>query len=154
MHFIQAQSPEHIFRARELFLEYEAWLDVNLCFQNFEKEVAELPGAYTPPTGRLLLGVEAGQVAGCVALRRIGEGTCEMKRLYLRPGFRGRGLGRLMAETIINEAREAGYDRMRLDTLPGKMDRAITIYRLLGFREIPPYYNNPVVGATFMELSL
>jgi len=154
MKMIQATSPAEIQRARELFEEYAAWLGLNLCFQNFDKELAELPGEYVPPAGRLLLAVEDNQIAGCVALRGIGEGSCEMKRLYVRPNFRGQGLGRDLAESILSAAREIGYERMRLDTLPGKMDLALAMYRSLGFREIDPYYPNPVVGAMFMELAL
>jgi len=137
-----------------LFTEYAAWLGVNLCFQNFEKELAELPGQYVPPGGRLWLAVENEQVAGCVALRQIGEGTGEMKRLYVRPEFRGRGLGRTLTEAIIEAAREIGYQRLRLDTLPGKMDQAIAMYRSLGFKDIEKYYDNPYNSAAYMELTL
>ncbi|MGH9967978.1 MAG: GNAT family N-acetyltransferase [Pyrinomonadaceae bacterium] len=154
MKVVQAQSPEDIQRARGLFEEYAAGLGISLCFQNFDQELQELPGDYAPPSGRLLLGVEGDQLAGCVALRSLGEGTCEMKRLYLRPDFRGKGLGRELTQTIINEARQVGYQRMRLDTLPGKMDKAIAMYRSFGFKEIQPYYENPVEDATFMELAL
>jgi GNAT superfamily N-acetyltransferase len=154
MEVIQVQFAADIDRARELFREYEAWLEVDLCFQNFEKELAELPGKYAPPDGRLLLAVEDGKVAGCVALRKIGEATCEIKRLFLGPTFRGKGLGRQLAEAIIQNAKQIGYERMRLDTLPPKMNDAITLYRSLGFKEIEPYYDNPVPGAKFMELDL
>ncbi len=154
MKLIQAQSAEDLTRARELFEEYAAGLGISLCFQNFEGEVAELPGKYIPPSGRLLLAVKNNQAAGCVALRKLGDGVCEMKRLYVRPDFRGTGLGRTLAEWIIQSAREIGYQRMRLDTLPGKMDAAIAMYRSLGFKEIEPYYDNPVEGAVFMELIL
>ena len=154
MEMIQATSPEDIQHARELFEEYAATLEISLCFQNFDKELEELPGQYVPPAGRLLLAIENNQVAGCVALRGIGQGVCEMKRLYVRPNFRGRGLGRDLAEAILNAAREIGYERMRLDTLPGKMDQALAMYRSLGFREIEAYYPNPVTGAVFMELAL
>jgi ribosomal protein S18 acetylase RimI-like enzyme len=153
MDIIQAHSADHIALARELFREYEAWLGIDLCFQNFEKELAELPGKYAPPDGRLLIAVED-HVAGCVALRKIGERTCEIKRLFLRPQFRGKGLGRKLAEMIIQSAKEIGYERMRLDTLPPKMNDAIALYRSLGFKEIEAYYDNPVPGAKFMELDL
>jgi GNAT superfamily N-acetyltransferase len=154
MTFVQASSPDDIKHARELFEEYAAWLQIDLCFQNFDKELASLPGQYAPPDGRLLLAIEDDQVAGCVALRKIGENTCEMKRLFVRSQFRGKGLGRRLAETIIAEARQIGYERMRLDTLPRRMDQAIKLYRSLGFSEIPAYYHNPVPDATFMELVL
>jgi len=154
MEIIQAHSAADFEQARALFREYESWLAVDLCFQNFEKELAELPGKYAPPEGRLLLALENQEAAGCVALRKIGEQTCEIKRLFLRPQFRGRGLGRQLAEAIISEARQIGYQRMRLDTLPPKMNDAIGLYRSLGFKEIEPYYHNPVPGAKFMELDL
>jgi GNAT superfamily N-acetyltransferase len=154
MEIIQVDSAAEIEPVREVFREYEAWLEIDLCFQSFEKELAELPGKYAPPDGRLLLASENERVAGCVALRRIDEGICEIKRLFLRPQFRGQGLGRRLAETIIREAKLIGYERMRLDTLPPKMNDAIALYRSLGFREIDAYYNNPVPGAKFMELDL
>ncbi|MDQ3817190.1 MAG: GNAT family N-acetyltransferase [Acidobacteriota bacterium] len=154
LEFIQAESPAQIAEARKLFLEYQDWLDLNLCFQNFEKELAELPGAYSPPDGRLFLASHDSGVAGCVCLRKIGDGTCEMKRLYVRPEFRGKRVGRSLAEKIIGEARAIGYERMRLDTLPQRMSEAIRMYRSLGFQEIEPYYHNPVEGALFMELRL
>jgi ribosomal protein S18 acetylase RimI-like enzyme len=152
--FIQAESPEEIAEARKLFVEYSDRLGINLCFQNFEKELAELPGAYARPEGRLLLAMHEGKVAGCVSLRRIGDGVCEMKRLFVRPRSRGQKIGRALAEKIIDEARSIGYAQMRLDTLPTKMDEAIKMYRSLGFREIEAYYHNPVEGALFMELDL
>ena len=145
---------EYVKHARELFKEYAAWLEIDLCFQNFDRELAELPGDYAPPEGRLLLAFDNEQLAGCVALRKIGDGVCEMKRLFLRPAFRGKGLGRSLTDAIIREAREIGYQRMRLDTLPPKMNDAIALYRSLGFKEIEPYYPNPVPGAKFMELNL
>ena len=154
MKLIQAKSAEEIDRARELFEEYAAGIGIDLCFQSFDKELAELPGKYVPPGGRLLIAIDEHQAAGCVALRKIADGVCEMKRLYVRPGFRGTGLGHTLAEAIILSAREIGYQRMRLDTLPGKMDRAIAMYRSLGFKEIGPYYDNPVESALFMELEL
>jgi len=154
MNFIQVSSPVEIDQARELFREYEAWLNLDLCFQNFENELAELPGAYAPPGGRLLLALDDNELAGCVALRRLNDNVCEMKRLFLRPQFHGRGLGRELAERIIEEGRAIGYQKMRLDTLSEQMGSAIRLYRALGFQEIAPYYKNPVPGALFMELRL
>ena len=154
MKIIHAETSEQIGLTRELFREYEAWLALDLCFQNFEKELAELPGAYAPPTGRLLLAYEDDQLAGCVALRKLSDGVCEMKRLFLKSRFHGKGRGREMAERIVDEARRAGYKRMRLDTLPEQMGKAIALYRSLGFKEIAPYYKNPVAGALYMELML
>lgn len=154
MNLIQASSTEEVQQARQLFEEYAAWLGINLCFQNFDREFAELPGDYAPPSGRLFLADDGDDVMGCVALRKIGDRVGEMKRLYVRPQFRGRGLGRTLTEKLIAEAKQIGYASLRLDTLPGKMDQAIAMYRSLGFREIPPYYKNPVAGATFMELDL
>ena len=150
----QVESDEDVRSVQQLFREYSAWLGVNLCFQNFDKELAELPGEYVPPRGRLWLAVENDQIAGCVALRRIGEGTGEMKRLYVRPEFRGKGLGRTLTEAIIEAARAIGYQRLRLDTLPGKMDQAIAMYRSLGFKDIERYYDNPYDTAAYMELIL
>src|SRR5438876_12061292 len=121
MKLVQVQSEKDVTQARELFEEYAAWLQIDLCFQSFDKELAGLPGQYAPPDGRLLMAIEDDQLAGCVALRKIGEDTCEMKRLFLRSQFRGKGLGRKLAETIIAEARLIGYERLRLDTLPGRM---------------------------------
>src|SRR6266568_7124101 len=149
-----AHSIDDIENARSLFKEYAAWLEIDLCFQNFERELSELPGDYAPPDGRLLLAFVNKALAGCIALRKIGEGVCEMKRLFVRPEFRGKSLGRKLVEAIIREARHIGYQRMRLDTLPPQMNDAIALYRSVGFKEIEPYYNNPVPGAKFMALSL
>ena len=152
---IEAMSPAEIEEARRLFEEYAAWLAIDLCFQNFGKELAELPGTYaSSKRGRLLLALEDEEVAGCVALRDVGGGVCEMKRLFVRAQFQGRGLGRTLAERIIAEARSRGYGRMRLDTLPAQMGRAVGVYRSLGFEEIEPYYGNPTEGTLYMELKL
>lgn len=150
----QVESEEDIRETRLLFDEYVAGLGVSLCFQNYDKEVAELPGDYVPPDGRLLLASREGEIAGCIALRKLEDGICEMKRLYIRPQFRGAGLGRILVHKIIDAAREIGYERMRLDTLPGKMDRAIAMYRRLGFQDIDRYYDNPYDEALFMERDL
>ena len=152
--FIQAESPGHITQARELFLEYAQSLGFSLCFQNFDQELAGLPGDYAPPEGRLLLAEYEGHVAGCVALHRLEERICEMKRLYLRPQLRGKGIGRALADRIIAEARQIGYQRMRLDTVEPVMKDAVEMYRKIGFREIAPYRANPIAGALYMELQL
>ncbi len=151
---IAATTPSHIVVARELFLEYAASLGFSLCFQNFEQEVAELPGKYAPPSGRLLLAMRDEQAVGCVALRALADELCEMKRLYVRPAARGTGLGRQLVERIIAEARAIGYRRMRLDTIQGLMDRAIALYRQFGFRETEPYYSSPNPHTLFLELDL
>jgi putative acetyltransferase len=154
LQFVEAITTDDVSRARELFEEYASGLGISLCFQNFEKELAELPGAYAPPGGRLFLAFDEEKLAGCIALRKLDEDTCEMKRLYVRPEFRRKRMGRALALKIIEEARILGYERMRLDTLPERMDAAIGIYRSLGFSEIEPYYENPVEGAFFMEMRL
>jgi ribosomal protein S18 acetylase RimI-like enzyme len=152
--FAQAQSPAQIAQARELFLEYAQSLGFSLCFQGFDKELASLPGDYSPPSGRLLLAEFEGQPAGCVALHRLEHPICEMKRLYLRPQFRGKAQGRTLADRIIREARQIGYQRMRLDTVEPVMKDAVAMYRKIGFYEIAPYCANPIPGALYMELLL
>lgn len=151
---IQAESPAQIAQARELFLEYAQSLGFSLCFQNFDNELAQLPGDYAPPEGRLLLAEFEGQLAGCVALHKIDDATCEMKRLYLRPQFRGKRVGRALADRIIFEARTIGYHRMRLDTVEPVMKDAVVMYRKIGFEEIDPYRANPMAGTLYMELEL
>ena len=153
LEIVRATSVDQIATARMLFKEYEASLGIELTFQGFAREVAELPGAYAPPAGRLLLATGGAEPAGCVALRPLEGGICEMKRLYVRPTARGARLGRRLAETVIREARAIGYARMRLDTLPS-MKEAFALYQTLGFREIAPYYETPIAGTRFMELDL
>lgn len=153
-HLTLAASDEEMALARSLFEEYAASLDFSLCFQSFEQELDGLPGEYAPPAGRLLLAYAGGEAAGCVALRALDGDACEMKRLYVRPAFRGLGIGSALAVAVIKEARRIGYGRMRLDTIGETMRNAVRLYRRLGFREIPPYRPNPIEGALYMELVL
>lgn len=150
----QAETPEQIEEIRRLFREYETWLGLDLCFQGFEAELNGLPGKYAPPSGRLFLAAVNEQPAGCIALRKLEDGICEMKRLFLREDFRGIKLGNLLIEKLIDEARLEGYKKMRLDTLPGKMAKAVSLYESHGFRQIPAYYHNPYGDTFFMELDL
>jgi GNAT superfamily N-acetyltransferase len=152
--FAEAETAPQIAQVRELFLEYAQSLGFSLCFQNFDQELAELPGDYAPPAGRLLLAEYDAQLAGCVALHKLDSAICEMKRLYLRPQFRGQGLGRLLAERIIAEARHIGYERMRLDSVEPVMKDAVAMYRRFGFKEIAPYRPNPNPGVLYLELQL
>ncbi len=151
--FITAATEEDYREARVLLREYEVEIEVDLCFQEFEEELKTLDRVYGSPGGRFLLLRQGERTAGCVALRDLGGGICEMKRLFLRPGFRGKGLGRKCVEQIVQTAREMGYAAVRLDTLPS-MYAAIALYRSMGFTEIAPYAENPVEGALFMELGL
>jgi putative acetyltransferase len=148
-----AYSAEQIEQVRALFLEYQASLDVDLCFQGFTEELAGLPGSYAPPSGRLLLATVNQHPGGCAALQAITPETCEMKRVYVQPEQRGIGLGRLLVGRVLDEARAIGYRRICLDTLPS-MTQAAAMYLALGFEEIPPYRHNPVSGTRYMALSL
>ena len=150
---IKAKTDKEILTIRKLFFEYAKSLDFELCFQDFDKELDGLPGEYTDPGGMILLARTDGKVAGCAALRKINTETCEMKRLYVRPEFRGKKIGLLLAEKIIEEAKKIGYRKMRLDTTP-QMKEAILLYKSLGFREIKPYRYNPIEGAIYMEKEL
>jgi putative acetyltransferase len=149
----EAYSGARLEQVRQLFLEYAESLGLDLCFQGFQNELDTLPGTYQRPGGRLLLATWHDTVAGCVGLRPLEPGVCEMKRLYIRPAYRGLRLGAALAGHIIQQAREAGYRSMRLDSLPS-MGAALALYRRLGFQDIPPYRENPVPGAVFLELPL
>lgn len=149
----QAETDEQIAEIRELFREYEAWLGLDLCFQGFEAELASLPGKYAMPSGRLYIAYVDGRPAGCIALRPLGSGVCEMKRLFVRAGFRGHKLGLRLVGKLIEEARSAGYSKMRLDTFPPKMGKAVSLYQSHGFEQIPAYYDNPHPDVLFMELA-
>ncbi|MCW7754272.1 GNAT family N-acetyltransferase [Desulfobotulus sp. H1] len=156
MDIAAVQTPEEIETVKELFREYQSFLKVDLCFQDFEKELAGLPGAYASPEGILLLGRDQGHVCGCAALRSCpaaGEEACEMKRLYVRPHARGRGLGRDMAVRLIREARASGYRMMVLDTLD-RLAAAMELYTGLGFEQTDPYYHNPLSGVVYWRLDL
>ena len=145
---------------KALFAEYAGSLGFSLEYQGFETEMADFPGKYAPPEGALLLARADGRPVGGVAMRRMAEGICEMKRLFVKPGLRGvrtadgRSIGRALAEGIVEEARARGYTRMRLDTIGGKMQAAISLYRSMGFVNIPPYYTSPVPDTAYMELAL
>jgi ribosomal protein S18 acetylase RimI-like enzyme len=152
--FVHVDAGPDIDEIRRLFTEYGRSLNFNLCFQSFEQELRDLPGAYAAPRGRLILARVDGSAAGCVALKPLDGHVCEMKRLYVRPQFRGRQLGRALASRVIEEARAAAYRSIRLDTIAGTMDPAIALYRSMSFRDIPAYYGNPVPNALYFELTL
>lgn len=154
VNILQAETASQIDDARAIFREYEAWIDLDLCFQGFEAELAALPGKYSTPEGRLLLAYVDDHLAGCIAMRKLVTGTCEMKRLFVRDEFRGMKIGLRLIEQLIADAREMGYSKMRLDTFPPKMGKAVGLYEAHGFVEIAPYYENPHTGVLFMELSL
>ncbi|CCQ73332.1 GNAT family N-acetyltransferase [Magnetospira sp. QH-2] len=148
-----AVDQDDLGQVQTLFREYQQWLDVDLCFQGFEAELRGLPGKYAPPAGLILLARVDALVAGCVAFWPLDDQTCEMKRLYVRPPWRGKGLGREMAVRIVDAAREAGYERMVLDTLE-RLTEARMLYRSLGFRSVEAYYDNPLDGVVYMERRL
>ncbi len=151
---LQAETSEQIEETRKLFREYEKWLGLDLCFQGFEEELANLPAKYAMPDGRLFLALVHGKTAGCIALRKLEKDVCEMKRLFVRNQFRGLELGKLLIEKLIDEARLIGYEELRLDTLPDKMAKAVKLYKSYGFTEIPSYYENPHNETLFLELNL
>ena len=153
MRIAQARTEAEMETVRSLFRQYEAFLNVDLCFQGFEEELAGLPGKYARPGGDLLLGLDGEKTLGCVAVRRLDDDVCEMKRLFVKPEARGTGLGRKLAQEIIGIARELGYKLMRLDTLD-RLTEAIRLYEALGFRKTEPYYENPLPGVVYLELVL
>jgi ribosomal protein S18 acetylase RimI-like enzyme len=148
-----AETASDMTAVARLFREYAESLGIDLGFQHFDEELASLPGEYAPPRGALLIARVAHDVAGCVAVRPLDGDTCEMKRLYVRPQFRGLKLGEALAHAIIDAGRARGYARMRLDTLP-TMTSARQLYQRLGFREVAPYRYNPIEGTSFLELTL
>ena len=150
---VEANTKKFVERAKELIREYAQSLEFDLGFQDFDKEMEDFPGQYTSPKGCLYIALDENQPIGCVALRDLGQGICEMKRLYVKPNFRGQKVGKLLAEIVIKAARAMGYDYMRLDTIPS-MKHANMLYTTLGFKQIPPYRFNPIEGATFFELNL
>ena len=155
--FVAPTSPEELNTLRYIFREYADGLGVDLCFQGFEAELVELPGEYAQPRGALLMVLVEEELAGCCALRPLDAvdypNACEMKRLYIRPGFRGNGVGRQLAEAILDCARRVGYDCVLLDTL-NEMESARALYQDLGFEDIPPYYHNPIEGAHYLKVNL
>jgi len=151
---LSASSESDYSAAQRLFREYAEQLDFSLCFQDFDKELAQLQQIYGSPDGVLLLAVVEKDPVGCVGLRRLSEDICEMKRLYIQPAARRIGLGRMLVEALITEAKKRGYRAMRLDTIGATMKAAVDLYVKLGFREIPPYRHNPIGGALYMELDL
>lgn len=148
-----ANTETHFFEAKSLIREYSNSIGVDLCFQNFDKEMDDFPGEYVPPAGALLLADVGNEYVGCIALRPLEPGICELKRLYVRPGYRGMSIGKHLILQIISEARSIGYRSMRLDTLP-QMNAAMSLYEHIGFKYIEPYRNNPVKGSKFMEMIL
>jgi ribosomal protein S18 acetylase RimI-like enzyme len=150
---VEANTKKFVEKTKELIREYAQSLEFDLGFQDFDKEMENFPGQYAFPRGRLYIALDVNQLIGCVALRDLGQGICEMKRLYVKPNFRGQKVGKLLAEVVIKAARNMGYDYMRLDTIPS-MKHANMLYKALGFKEVAPYRFNPIEGATFFELNL
>jgi ribosomal protein S18 acetylase RimI-like enzyme len=153
MQIVDAHTSEHIDTIRRLFRQYAESLGFDLEFQNFDRELENLPGDYAAPDGCLLLVEDSGNWAGCAALRRLEDNICEMKRLYVIPEYRGLGIGKTLAQAVINEARAIGYKKMRLDTIES-MQAARALYTSLGFYHIGPYRYNPIDGASYMEIKL
>ncbi len=153
LNIIEVKSKEQLDEIQKLFREYEAWLGFDLQFQDFEKEVTSLPGKYAPPRGTILMALFNENIAGCIALKPLNESICEMKRFFVRQQFQGKGIGKKLAELIVEKAREIGYTKMRLDT-HNSFQAAIGIYKKLGFKETSPYYHNPMPDVSYWELVL
>lgn len=151
--FKEANTKELLDEVRKIFREYQESIDTDLCFQKFEEELGGLPGKYSQPKGRLYLAYAGEKLAGCVALHPMEDNKCEMKRLYVKPEFREQGFGRILAEKIIQDAKEIGYKQMFLDTLD-TMQSAVKLYKSLGFKDAPEYCYNPIAGAIFLYLKL
>jgi len=149
-----AVNDQDFSETKKLFTEYAESLNFDLCFQGFDIELANLPGKYAPPDGFILLAEYESKIAGCIALRKLEDGICEMKRLFVRPEFRGFGIGKKLCDELILRAKNMGYSKMRLDTIKKQMKEAIKLYKSYGFYEIEPYYNNPQEGVMYMQLSL
>ena len=150
---VQIDNSKELDAARQLFIEYQQWLNTDLCFQGFEQELASLPGKYAEPHGSILLAKHQNEIIGCVAVRQLKDDICEMKRLYVKPESQGLSAGRMLAEAIVRKAKILGYQKMQLDTLQ-RLDRAIGLYEKLGFKEIRPYYDNPLDEVVYWELDL
>jgi putative acetyltransferase len=153
MQIVRVASGPRLSTVRKLFREYQAFLGIDLCFQSFEEELASLPGRYGPPGGVILLAHHGCRAAGCVALRDLGKGVCEMKRMFVRPQYRGLGIGVALAEAIVAEGRKLGYRTMKLDSV-SRLETALGIYRKLGFKKTVPYCHNPLEGAIFLAKRL
>ncbi len=154
LEIIYAKTDEEVQTAKMLFEEYAEWLGMDLGFQNFQEELVSMPGKYAGPAGGLLIAKYDGEIAGCGAVRKLEDGVCEMKRLFVREKFRGKGIGKALAERIVAEARKIGYKKMRLDTDGQRMFKAMAIYKSMGFVEIEAYYHNPYDGVVYLELEL
>ena len=153
LELVLVETGVHIREVKQLFAEYTETLGFDLDFQDYDDEIAHLPGDYTPPSGRLYLALYDGAIAGCIALRKLTPTVCEMKRMYVKPMYRCKGVGKNMALKVLDDARHIGYEKMRLDTID-TMHAAIALYRRLGFKSIPAYRKNPIEGACYFELTL
>jgi len=154
INIVKAQNNKEIKEVKSLFIEYAQSLNFDLCFQGFDEEINSLPGKYSQPDGIIFLAKIEEKFAGCIALRNLGEGICEMKRLYVRPQYRGFGIGKILCDKLFEKAKSIGYEKMRLDTIANQMQTAIELYKSYGFYEISAYYDNPQEGVVYMEMKL